>query len=55
MRHHFGIRTFGVNAISARADAERLINEHEEAEPHSGEELHLVLSGHARFELGSRA
>jgi mannose-6-phosphate isomerase-like protein (cupin superfamily) len=51
IRHHFGIMTFGVNAMTARADGDRLINEHEEAEPESSEELYFVTSGHARFEL----
>lgn len=51
VRHHFGIMTFGVNAMTARSDDDRLINEHEEAEPDSSEELYVVMSGHARFEL----
>ncbi len=51
VRHHFGIMTFGVNAMTARADGDRLINEHAEAEPDSGEELYFVVSGDASFEL----
>lgn len=51
VRHHFGIKTFGINAMTARADGDRLINEHEEAEPDSSEELYVVVSGHATFEL----
>ena len=51
VRHHFGITTFGVNAMTARSEGDRLINEHEEAEPDSSEELYVVMSGHARFEL----
>jgi tetratricopeptide (TPR) repeat protein len=51
VRHHFGIMTFGVTAMTARSDGDRLINEHDEAEPDSGEELYVVMSGHARFEL----
>jgi tetratricopeptide (TPR) repeat protein len=51
VRQHFGIMTFGVNAMTARSDGDRLINEHEEAEPESGEELYVVVSGHAWFEL----
>ncbi|HEX5191917.1 MAG TPA: cupin domain-containing protein [Solirubrobacteraceae bacterium] len=51
VRHHFGIRTFGITAMTGRADGDRLINEHEEAEPDSSEELYVVVSGHARFEL----
>jgi hypothetical protein len=51
VRHHFGIRTFGVTATTARRDGDLLITEHEEAEPESGEELYVVMSGHARFEV----
>lgn len=51
VRHHFGIQTFGVTAMTARADGDRLINEHAEDEPESSEELYFVVSGHARFEL----
>lgn len=51
VRHHFGITSFGVNAMTGHCDGDRLINEHEEAEPDSSEELYVVISGHARFEL----
>jgi hypothetical protein len=51
VRQHFGIMTFGVNAMTARADGDRLIGEHEENEPESGEELYVVISGHAWFEI----
>jgi tetratricopeptide (TPR) repeat protein len=51
VRHHFGITSFGVNAMTAHSDGDRLITEHEEAEPDSSEELYFVVSGHARFEL----
>src|ERR1700760_2422265 len=51
VRHHFGITSFGINAMTAHADGDRLINEHREAEPDSSEELYVVVSGHARFEL----
>jgi tetratricopeptide (TPR) repeat protein len=51
VRHHFGIRTFGINAMTARADGDRLIGEHDETEPDSSEELYVVVSGHARFEV----
>jgi tetratricopeptide (TPR) repeat protein len=51
VRHHFGIRTFGINTMTARAAGERLINEHEEAEPDSSEEVYLVMTGSAAFEL----
>jgi len=51
VRHHLGITTFGVNAMSAHADGDRLITEHDEAEPDSSEELYVVTSGHATFEV----
>lgn len=51
VRHHFGIMAFGVIAVTARADGDRLINEHDESEPESGEELYVVVSGHATFEV----
>jgi len=51
VRHHFGIRAFGVNAWTARDVGDRIINEHDESEPDSDEELYLVLQGSAAFEL----
>ena len=51
VRHHLGITSFGVNAWTAREAGDRIINEHEEEEPDSNEELYLVLQGRAVFEL----
>jgi tetratricopeptide (TPR) repeat protein len=51
VRHHFGITSFGVNAWTARRVGDRIINEHDESEPGSGEELYLVVRGRAVFEL----
>ena len=51
IRHHFGITSFGVNAFVGREPGERIINEHDEDEPDAQEELYLVLTGHAEFEL----
>ncbi len=51
VRHHFGITAFGVNAWTARDAGDRIINEHDESEPDSNEELYLVLRGRAVFEL----
>lgn len=48
VRHHFGIRSFGVNAWTAAA-GERVLNEHDEAG--DSEELYLVHRGRATFEL----
>ena len=49
IRYHFGIASFGVNAWTGKATGDRIINEHDEAEEQ--EELYLVQSGRARFEL----
>jgi hypothetical protein len=51
VRHHFGITAFGVNAWTARDTGDRIINEHDESEPDSNEELYLVMQGRAMFEL----
>ena len=51
VRHHFGITSFGVNAWTAAEAGDRIINEHDESEPDSDEELYLVLRGRATFEL----
>jgi quercetin dioxygenase-like cupin family protein len=48
VRRHFGITAFGVNAWTGDV-GEQLINEH--AEDDGQEELYLVLSGRAEFEL----
>jgi tetratricopeptide (TPR) repeat protein len=51
VRHHLGITAFGVNAFGPRAAGEKLINEHDEAEPDAQEELYVLLTGRARFEV----
>ena len=51
VRHHFGITSFGVTTWTARDAGDRIINEHDESEPDSSEELYLVLRGRAVFEL----
>ena len=51
VRAHLGITAFGVNAWTGREAGDRIINEHDESEPDSEEELYLVLQGRARFEL----
>src|SRR5215469_5885747 len=50
VRHHLGITSFGVNAWTAAAAGDRVINEHDEAG--DMEELYLVHRGRATFELG---
>jgi tetratricopeptide (TPR) repeat protein len=49
VRHHFDIRAFGVNTWTAKDAGDRIINEHDEVD--EDEELYLVHSGRARFEL----
>jgi quercetin dioxygenase-like cupin family protein len=51
IRHHFGITTFGVNAATATAAGDTVVPEHAEDEPGSSEELYIVTSGEATFEL----
>ena len=50
VRHHFGIRAFGVTSWTAPNQGDRVINEHDENYDGS-EELYVVVQGHARFEL----
>jgi mannose-6-phosphate isomerase-like protein (cupin superfamily) len=52
VRHHLGVQSFGVNAFTGAKAGDRIINEHDEADEHDRqEELYLVHSGRARFEL----
>jgi hypothetical protein len=51
VRHYFGITSFGVNTWTASDAGDRIINEHDEAEEDSNEELYLVQRGRATFEL----
>jgi tetratricopeptide (TPR) repeat protein len=50
IRHHLGIMAFGVNSWTAREAGDRIINDHDE-QPGGDEELYVVISGRARFEL----
>jgi tetratricopeptide (TPR) repeat protein len=50
VRHHFGISSFGANAWTAHAAGDRILNEHDESDGDE-EELYVVLTGRARFEL----
>jgi hypothetical protein len=49
VRHHLGITSFGMNAWTAAAAGDRVINEHDEAG--DMEELYVVHRGRARFEV----
>jgi quercetin dioxygenase-like cupin family protein len=49
VRRHFDIRAFGVNAYTAERAGQRVVEEHRESGGH--EELYVVLTGRATFEL----
>jgi mannose-6-phosphate isomerase-like protein (cupin superfamily) len=49
VRHHFGITSFGITAWTGHNVGDRIINEHDEKD--EDEELYVVLSGRAVFEL----
>jgi quercetin dioxygenase-like cupin family protein len=49
VRRHFDIRAFGVNAYTADAAGRQVVEEHREQGGH--EELYVVVSGRATFEL----
>lgn len=51
VRHDLGITSFGINAWTADAAGDRILNEHAEEEPGSDEELYFVVRGRATFEL----
>jgi hypothetical protein len=51
VRHHLGVNAFGINAWTARTAGDRIINEHDEADPDSQEEVYIVQSGRAAFEI----
>src|SRR5215210_7297580 len=52
VRNHFGITSFGINAVRIPG-AGNLIREHDESGPFSSkqEELYMVLDGAATFEI----
>jgi tetratricopeptide (TPR) repeat protein len=52
VRHHLGIKAFGINSFTARNAGDRVINEHAEDQEGDPEELYVVVRGHARFEVG---
>ena len=49
VRHHFQITSFGVNTWTGHQSGDRILNEHDEEG--ENEELYLVHTGRARFEL----
>jgi len=55
IRHHFGITSFGMTAWTGHGTGDRILNEHDEADtPDGSEELYLVQSGRAAFELDGK-
>ncbi|HEX4344410.1 MAG TPA: hypothetical protein VHZ31_02500 [Solirubrobacteraceae bacterium] len=50
VRLELGITSFGVNAWTGQTPGDRILNEHDELDEH--EELYLVHTGRAMFELG---
>ena len=50
IRHHFDVRSFGVNLNVARAAGDWVIEEHSEIDTRH-EELFFVSAGHATFEV----
>lgn len=53
IRHHFDIRTFGVNAWRGD-DGDRVITPHDESES-GAPELYVVMSGGATFTIGEES
>ena len=55
LRHHFGVRAFGVNAWVAHEAGEVLIEEHDELDEDDGspghEELYAITRGRATFTI----
>jgi hypothetical protein len=53
VRHHFGIEAFGMNAYTADAPGQRVIEEHDELGGGAGrhQELYIVLTGSAQFTI----
>ena len=49
VRHHFQITSFGVNTWTGHESGDRILNEHDE--DGEDEELYLVHTGRARFEV----
>lgn len=56
LRRLLGVRAFGINAYTARAAGDQLIERHDETGAGSGhhEEAYIVVSGQARFTVGEQ-
>ena len=51
IRHHLGVTAFGVTAWTAHSAGDVVVHEHDPGDPTADQELFLVLSGHAVFEV----
>ena len=54
LRHHFGVRAFGINAWIAGAAGEEVVEDHDELQPDGAaghEELYAVTAGRATFTI----
>ena len=53
IRNYFGITAFGINGYTAQLAGDRLIGEHDHADPsdEQHQELYFVHAGRARFEV----
>jgi hypothetical protein len=54
LRHHFGIRAFGVNAWVAGEAGQEVVEDHDELQPEGAaghEELYAVTAGRATFTI----
>jgi hypothetical protein len=53
IRNYFGITAFGINGYTAQLAGDRLIGEHDHADPtdEQHQELYFVHAGRARFEI----
>jgi hypothetical protein len=53
VRNHFGLTAFGINAYTALRAGDRIIGEHDHADPEDEQhqELYFVHSGRAMFEV----
>jgi hypothetical protein len=52
LRHHFGIRAFGVNSWTASEPGQEVVEKHDELQPDGAaghEELYMVTAGRATF------
>ena len=54
VRRHFGVRSFGINAMVAEGAGDWVVEDHDEMGGNAAqhEEIYFVARGHARFQVG---